>query len=90
MTVVSQQEIEQAIDDAFGADTPRVTTMHQSGAVGIVIRPGEHVIVIDGTATQTEWGISVDPDDADAFTGHSASAASFAEALRTAYTTLHS
>jgi hypothetical protein len=90
MTIVSQRDIEQAIDDAFGADTPRTTTVHQSGAIGIVIRPADHFIVIDGTATQTEWGISVDPDDADAFTGHSVTAPSFAEALRAAYTTLHS
>ena len=89
MAAVSQQEIEQAIDEAFGADTRRVVTMHQSGAVGIVIRPTDHVIVIDGTATQTEWGISVDAGDDDAFTGHADTAPSFQEALRAAYTTLH-
>ncbi|NEA30601.1 hypothetical protein [Streptomyces sp. SID13031] len=82
MTNVSQHDIGQAIDETFGAGTPRTVTVHSSGAVSIVLRAAERVVLIDGTST--EWGVSVDPSDDEAFTGHSVTVASFAEALRTA------
>lgn len=85
MTSISRQEIEQAVDDAFGADVPRTVTVHPSGAVSLVITAGQRVVVIDGTASQTEWGVSVDPSDEAAFTGHAETTASLAEALRTAH-----
>lgn len=88
MSSVSRQDIDQAIDGAFGPGTPRTVTMHDSGAVSIVIKAAERVILIDGTPTHTEWGISVDPDDEAAFTGHSETAASLTDALRTAHTTI--
>jgi hypothetical protein len=88
MTTVSQQDIDQAIDDTFGADTPRTVTVHPSGAVSIVIRAAQRVIVIDGTATHSEWGISIDPDDEAAFSGHPVTVTSFADALRTAHATI--
>lgn len=90
MTSVSRQDVEQAIDDTFGAGTPRTVTVYSSGAVSIVIRAGERVIVIDGAATHTEWGISVDPEDEGAFSGHPVTVTSLADALNTAHTTIRS
>ena len=78
-------DIDQAIDETFGAGTPRTVTVHSSGAVSIVISVAERVIMIDGTASHTEWGISVDPDDSAAFSGHPETATSLADALRTAH-----
>jgi hypothetical protein len=88
MSSVSRQDIDQAIDGAFGPGTPRTVTMHDSGAVSIVIKVAGRIVLIDGTATQTEWGISVDPEDEAAFTGHPESAASLTDALRTAHATI--
>jgi hypothetical protein len=81
-------DIDQAINETFGAGTPRTVTVHSSGAVSIVIRVAEHVVVIDGTAAHTEWGISIDPEDEAAFSGHPETAASLADALRTAHATI--
>ena len=78
-------DIDQAIDETFGAGTPRTVTVHSSGAVSIVISVAERVIMIDGTASHTEWGISVDPDDSAAFSGHPETTTSLADALRTAH-----
>jgi hypothetical protein len=90
MSSVSRQDIEQAIDDAFGAGTPRTVNVHPSGAVSIVIRAAERVIVIDGAATHTEWGISVDPEEEGAFSGHPVTVTSLADALSTAHATIRS
>lgn len=90
MTTVSRQDIEQAIDGVFGADTPRSVTVHPSGAVSLVVRAAGRVIVIDGTATNTEWGLSIDPDDEAAFTGHPTTVKSLAEALQTAHANIRS
>jgi hypothetical protein len=54
-------------------------TVH-SGAVSIVIRAARRVIVIDGMATNTEWGISIDPDDEAAFSGHPVTVPALADA----------
>ncbi|MGC4943851.1 hypothetical protein [Kribbella sp. DT2] len=45
----NQQEVERAVDQAFGPDVDRTVTVHSSGAVSIVVRAA-HVVVIDGTA----------------------------------------
>ena len=84
----SQQEVEQAVDAVFGPDVRRTVTVHQSGAVSIVVRAAR-VAVIDGTA-DGEWGFTIDPDDASAFTGHTETAPSLADALRSAHDAVRS
>jgi hypothetical protein len=90
MTTMSQQDIEQAIDGTFGVEAPRTVDIHPSGAVSIVVRAAERVIVIDGSATQDEWGVSIDPEDEAAFTGHPVTVTSLAEALLTAHASIRS
>ncbi|MGW6277824.1 hypothetical protein [Kribbella sp. NPDC055071] len=82
--MLSEQEIRVAIDDAFGADTPRTIELHPSGAAAIAIHPGDQFVAIESTATQDEWGVSVNPSPESAFTGHDTAVPTLVEALRSA------
>jgi hypothetical protein len=69
---------ESAVREVFG-DVEHDITPHSSGAVSITIRRGGRAAVVDGRAD--EWGVTVDPGDGAAFTGHDEVLRSLTEAL---------
>ncbi|MEU8828821.1 hypothetical protein [Streptomyces sp. NPDC048636] len=75
----TEDAVQKAVRTTFGDAADSTVTVHASGAVSISIHLGGRHAVIDGTAD--EWGVSVDPDDAAAFTGHDTTVASLPLAL---------
>ncbi|MFJ7422756.1 VOC family protein [Streptomyces uncialis] len=83
----AEAEARKAATDLFGADAVVTFTAHGGGAESIDITlGGGRSIVIDHSGE--EWGVSVDPADAEGMTGHDDVTGSLDEALRLAHAKL--
>lgn len=81
MTIPTHQ-FDEPLKETFGSSATWEIQPFSSGAVSITVRTPDHVAVMDGTP-EGEWGFSVDPDEAEAFTGHHDVAENFLAALGT-------
>ncbi|MGW1839613.1 hypothetical protein [Streptomyces sp. NPDC002067] len=77
--IPTPEAIQAAVRQTFGPGVDSDVTVHDSGAVSLTLRTAGHVATIDGRADQ--WGVSIDPTEEQAFTGHETVTGSLAEAL---------
>lgn len=80
MSSSARQEIDDSLKESFGSSARWKIQGFSSGAASITVRTPDHACVIDGTP-EGEWGVSVDPDEAEAFAGHHDVTESFPAAL---------
>lgn len=79
--MTGEWEVETAVRSVLG-DVPTEVTILASGAVSIVVKvPGRDVVVIDGNAERTQWGVSGLTADSNPYVGHDQVAESLDEAL---------
>ncbi|MDS1270841.1 hypothetical protein RIF23_11065 [Lipingzhangella sp. LS1_29] len=88
MSIEYRQKIDEHLRKEFGSSVKWNIRSFDSGSIAITIQAPSFVAVLDG-APEGEWGVSVDPDESEAFTGHHDVVESFSEAIDIIHATLN-
>ncbi|NWF30868.1 hypothetical protein HW130_32265 [Streptomyces sp. PKU-EA00015] len=80
MSTGPAETVTTAIRSALGDDVQVTVQEFSSGALAITIRRGERTAMIDARSP-SEWAVSVEPSESEAFTGHDHTASSLAEVV---------